>query len=259
MLKGVNVTIPSYKRAGVVRGYDYFRTAKIVIPESQRDDYARHYDPKRLIVIPDDQDGNIPRKRNWILQNIPRPLLMIDDDVECLTMTEGVYDRSGQFVGRSEQLIRLTVEQAEALIVHGFNLAHEWGVVLWGVNCNTDGRNYQQYKPFSLTQVILGPLCGHLEHPLLYDERMGTKEDYDMSLQALMRYQKILRLNKFAYYCKHGDNRGGIVSLRTLERETGWARAIEKKWGRGVIRYPMQPKKMSDILNGNVNVPIAGV
>lgn len=54
MLKGVNVTIPSYKRVGAVKGYDNFRTAKIVIPESQRDDYARHYDPRRLIVIPDD-------------------------------------------------------------------------------------------------------------------------------------------------------------------------------------------------------------
>jgi len=60
MLKAVNVTIPSYSRAGAVKGYDYFWTAKIVIPESQRDHYAKHYDPRRLIVIPDDQDGTSP-------------------------------------------------------------------------------------------------------------------------------------------------------------------------------------------------------
>jgi len=259
MLKGVNVTIPSYKRAGAVKGYDYFRTAKIVIPESQRDDYARHYDPKRLIVIPDEQDGNLPRKRNWILKNIPRPLVMIDDDVRCLAMTEGVYDRAGQFVGRSEQLIRLTIEQAEALIVHGFNLAHEWGIVYWGLNCNTDGRNYQQYKPFSLTQIVNDPFTGHLDHDLLYDERVGTKLDYDFSLQALNRYRKILRLNKFAYACEHANNPGGLVGMRTMEVELRDCRAIERKWGRGIIKYALHPKKLADILNGNVNVPIAGV
>jgi hypothetical protein len=156
-------------------------------------------------------------------------------------------------------MIRLTPEQTDAVIRNGFNLAHQWGCVLWGLNVNTDGRNYQQYRPFNLSSVVLGPFMGHLDHDLLYDETMGTKDDYDFSLQALNRYRKVLRMNKYAYYCDHGDNGGGIVSMRTMKREMDYCRAIERKWGRHIIRYPLEPKRMSQILNGRVNVPIAGV
>jgi hypothetical protein len=40
-----------------------------------------------------------------------------------------------------------------------------------------------------------------------------------MSLQQLRKYKKVLRLNKFHYLCEHGDNKGGIVSYRSKEKE----------------------------------------
>lgn len=198
----INVVIPSYNRANVIqRGARYFPYAKYVVPESQKAAYAQAVGQDRVVAIPDKHDGNIARKRNWILRNIKRPLLMIDDDVEHLDMTEGMREKQ-----------KLTAEQAEAVIVHGFNLAYDWDCKLWGINVNTDGRNYQQYKPFTLTQVILGPFQGHFEHGVFCDERMDTKDDYDMSLQILAAYGKLLRLNKYSYHCKHGKNKGGIVS-----------------------------------------------
>jgi hypothetical protein len=107
--------------------------------------------------------------------------------------------------------------------------------------------------------VVLGPFQGHLAHGLKFDERMGTKDDYDFCLQVLSKHKKVLRLNKYAYYCDHGDNAGGIVSMRTLEREIHYCRAIEKKWGREIISYPLKPRKMTELLNGRVQVPVAGV
>jgi len=205
----INLVIPSFKRAGKVFGYEYFRTSRIVIPESQFDGYKQHYEAARLIPIPDDQDGNIARKRNWILRNIPRPLVMIDDDVEYLTTTEGVYNAAGEWTGQTVQKLKLSPEQAENVIMNGFNLAEQIGCKYWGLNVNTDGRNYYQYRPIALTQIVLGPFQGHLDHDLLFDERMGSKDDYDFSLQQLCRYNKVLRLNKYAYYCHHGDNAGG--------------------------------------------------
>jgi hypothetical protein len=75
---------------------------------------------------------------------------------------------------------------------------------------------------------------------------------------VLHRHKKVLRVNKYAYDCEHGDNAGGIVSMRTWEREVAYCRAIERKWGRHIISYPLEPKKMGDLLNGRVNVPIGG-
>ena len=249
----ITIAIPSYKRAHRLVGADYFATAVYVVPESQGDEYRKALGDRRVVAIPDDCDGNIARKRNWILRNMARPLLMIDDDVRCLRMTEKRH-RS-----KARQHIMLSQEQAMDVIVGGFNLAHQWQCVFWGINVNTDGRNYQQYKPFSLTQVILGPFQGHLDHGLSFDERMGTKDDYDFSLQVLKTYKKALRINRFAYDCDHGTNEGGIVAGRTMEQERKYCEAIMAKWGKEVIRYRIPPRKMGDLLNGSVRVPIRGV
>lgn len=248
----MRIVIPSFKRAGRVYAANYFKTAEIIVPENQAAEYRDFY-PDRVIAIPDECDGSIAKKRNWILENISDPdghIVMVDDDVRNIGMTE-----------RNEQMIKLTEDEALAVIERGFILAEEFGVKLWGFNTNEDGRNYQQYKPFSLISPVLGPFTAHIRKDcdLKYDERMGSKEDYDFALQHLHRYKKVLRLNKFHYYCDHGDNPGGIVSMRTLEYEVGFARAIMNKWGEKVIKYDLNPTKMSAILNGKVNVPIKGV
>ena len=253
----LNITIPSYKRWEELPGYDYFKTAKYIVPESQYNDYVCGRDKKRFIAIPDSEDGNIVKKRNWILKNIPRPLIMIDDDVDKLTMCEG-----GEYFkehGRAKQMIPLTPEQAEGIFIQAANLAYMWGCPMFGFNLNTDGRNYQQYKPFSLTQPILGPCSGHLEHDLLYDEKMDLKEDYDISIQALNKYRKILRINKYAVNAAHKSNKGGCVSYRTLEREEAACKAIEKKWGTKIIHYNIEKGKYTSYLNGIVHIPINGV
>lgn len=254
----LNIMIRSYKRPNALLGYDYFKSAKYVIPESQWKDYTDGKDKKRFIAIPDSEDGNTARKSNWILKNIPRPLIILDDDVDKLTMCEG-----GEYFkehGRAKQQIPLTPEQAESVFIQAANIAYEWGCPLFGFNLNTDGRNYQQYKPFSLTQPVLGPCCGHLEHDLFYDEKMFLKDDYDISIQALNKYRKILRMNKYAVNALHGNdgNFGGTVSMRTLEREKAACKAIEKKWGTHIIHYKLDGT-YTDLLNGRVNIPINGV
>lgn len=257
MERELKIVIPSYKRWDNLPGYEYFANAIYIVPQSQYDLYVYGRDKKRFLAIPDEEDGNIARKRNWILNNIPRPLVMIDDDVDKLTMTEG-----GEFFkqnGYAKQCVPLSGEQAEDLMIQVCNLAYEWGCPLFGFNLNTDGRNAPQYKPFSLSQPILGPCCGHLEHDLHYDARMDLKEDYDISLQALKKYRKILRFNKYAVNAAHKDNKGGCVSYRTLEREEMACRAIERKWGKKIIHYNTKTGKYTSYLNGVVNVPINGV
>lgn len=129
----VNVTIASYKRAHKLVGYDYFKMAKIVAPHSQRDEYFKTVAKDRLIIIPDKDDGHHCRKRNWILRNITRPVLILDDDVKMIIHTEGGehFRRNG----RAMQQIPLPADRVEWFIENGFNLAYSWGVPFWGINC----------------------------------------------------------------------------------------------------------------------------
>lgn len=250
----ITVTIPSFKRWHTLPGLRYFERAVYVVPESQADAYADAGVPRRrLVTLPDDADGNIARKRNWILANFPRPLVMIDDDVSAI----GYFERTGRKDGDHAPK-RLEPADIERFLEHGFELAEGFDAPLWGLAQNPDNRIFREWVPFNLTQPILGPFQGHRAHELRFDERMGTKDDYDFALQALCRYRRVLRMNKFHYVADHGQNAGGIVSGRSMEIEQGYCRAIMAKWGQDVITYRIPPRKMQDLLNGRVRVPIQG-
>lgn len=251
----ITVTIPSIGRAGALPGLGYFTTAVYVVPESQVDAYASAGVPRRrLVSIPDASDGNIARKRNWILANFPRPLVMIDDDVDAI----GYFERTGQKDGDHAPK-RMEPADVMPWLERGFELAEGFDVPVWGVAQNPDNRIFKEWAPFNLTEPILGPFQAHRAHELRFDERMGTKDDYDFALQALNRHRKILRINKFHYVCSHGTNRGGIVASRSRDVEEGYCKAIMRKWGADVIAYRLPPKRLQDLLNGRVRVPIQGI
>lgn len=248
----MNVIIPSYKRSHDLKGKDYFFMAKYCVPESQKNEYIKAVGIDRVITLPDNEDGDIVKKRNWILKNIPRPLIMIDDDVKEICYFESDNNNPIKLI--------LNKNLLNDFFLNSFNLCKEFNCKMWGINQNTDPLAYKQYSPFNLSKIILGPFQGHLEHELLFDNRVGTKDDYDMALQQLHKYKRILRLNKFSYECEHGDNKGGIVSYRSKEKEIEYCKQIMLKWGKKIIQYKIPPKKMTDLLNAKkVNIPIKGV
>lgn len=252
----INVIIPSYKRSHDLKGKDYFFMAKYCVPKSQEKEYINTVGKDRVIVLPDDEDGDIVKKRNWILKNIATPLIMIDDDVSEI----GYYEnRKGELDGNHK---RKTLEKhlLNDFFNNSFILANDLNVKMWGLGQNQDNRIFKEFLPFNLTNIILGPFQAHLDHDLIFDKRVGTKDDYDMALQHLQKFKKVLRLNKFHYICEHGDNKGGIVSYRSKEREIEYCKAIMIKWGKKIIQYRIPPLKITDLLNAKkVNVPIKGV
>lgn len=248
----MNVIIPSYKRSHDLKGKDYFFMAKYCVPESQKDEYIKEVGENRVIILPDNEDGDIVKKRNWILKNIPRPLIMIDDDVKSIGYIQSINNKPKQFTLEKEKLLEF--------FTNSFVLCNDFNAKMWGMNQNSDPMSYRQYNPISLSNIVLGPFQGHLNHDLLFDNRVGTKDDYDMALQQLQKYKKVLRLNKFHYLCEHGDNKGGIVSYRSKEKEIEYCKQIMLKWGKKIIQYRIPPQKMTDLLNAKkVNVPIKGV
>jgi hypothetical protein len=252
----MNIVIPSYKRSHDLKGKDYFKEAKYCVPESQASEYENAVGSKRLIIIPDDQDGDIIKKRNWILKNIARPLIMIDDDVENIGYFE---KRNGTKNGEHRKKI-LPSELFAIWAKQTFALCEQLNCKMWGVSQNEDNRIYKEFQPFNLGRIILGPFQGHLDHDLFFDPKVGTKDDYDMALQHLHKYKMIFRWNKYHYICSHGDNKGGIVSYRSKDKEIKYCEAIMKKWSKKIIKYNLPPKKITDLLNASsVGKPIAGV
>jgi hypothetical protein len=246
MTRAYHVAIPSYGRADRVRALDLFPEATVYVGERQALTYEAMIGP-RVVAVPNEVEGNLARKLNWILEHCiaqgHENVLRVDDDVFAV----GMWELGEHFV--------LSGDEVDALVSDGFRMAREASTVFWGINILQDRRAYSVMRPIHLLAPVLGPWGGHvLDHGLRYDEQMGAKEDYDLFLQVIEKYRKVLRLDKY-HYIKKEETRGGWSLSRTAENELEWARRIEAKWGRKVIKYDPNKK---NLLDGRVTIPIPG-
>jgi hypothetical protein len=246
----IHVAIRSYKRAGNVKTLKVVPFAWVWVPDSQADDYRAHYGD-RVIVIPDELDGNPARKNNAILDHSPCPwTLMLDDDITGIGKFE-----EGESSWLKPSHIRWMIEQ-------GFTLADGFGVKMWGINLTKDGIMYDTYEPFNLLCPILGPFHGHLEPNLRYDETTLAKEEYDFWLQNIMVHRRTLRLCRYHYIHAHGILQGGIVSMRTFDYEKRGVRRMRQKWGDKVFKAGGTAGHAGatgkNILNSRISIPIPG-
>lgn len=247
----IHVAIKSYKRPGKVKTLDLVPWAKIWIPESQLDDYAKYYDLEQLITIPDELDGNLCRKQNAILDRSPSKwTLILDDDITNI----GVWDQGMHAYLRPREIGHM--------ITMGFILANDFGVELWGINQGRDELWYETFKPLNLLAPVLGPFHGHLDPSLRYDERVPAKDDYDFFLQNIRKHRKALRLNKYHYKHDHGKMSGGHVSMRSLDAEQGDILRMREKWGDNIFRVGGSGGGKNatgkNILNSRIIVPLKG-
>lgn len=238
------IAIASYGRAGRVTSDGVFHDALLVVPESQAEAYAEQdlRNGCSIVTLPDEKDGNLARKRNWIMDQYPGDLLIVDDDYDALERIEG---------GETEDL---SWESIRMLLHNGFQMARDLGTVLWGVNVQADRRFYREYTPFGFLSPILGPFQAFADCPLRYDEDLWLKEDYDLSLQVWHRYHKVLRFNMVHYRVDHFNEAGGQVGKRNLPEEVRQLKRLQAKWGSRVVSFDL-----SRSVNPRVRVPYAGV
>jgi hypothetical protein len=246
----IHVAIKSYRRAGKVKTLDVFPFAWVWVPESQAEEYRCFY-PDRVISIPDEEDGNVCRKNNAILDRSPCPwTVLLDDDITRF----GYWEDGKHYWCNPDQLFQI--------IIQGFILAADLGVKLWGVNQNKDELIHYTYRPLSLLSPILSPFTGHLEPFLRYDEKVQYKDDYDFWLQNILYHRKTLRFNKYHYIHDSASMPGGLVSMRTMKTETSAIDYMRKKWGPKVFKPGGSAGGKSstgkNILNSLVKVPIPG-
>lgn len=248
----IEIFAPSYRRPDDAFTQKYLPDCTYVVAKKEAKAYERN--GHRVWAVPDKFQGNLCRVRNYILDHAKsKKILLIDDDLQRFQRWSG------------QKIIKLDTEAAMEFIEAGFNLAREWGVRFWGINCLMDKGAYREYTPFSLTNYIGGPFQAFIDCPLRYDESLSLKEDYDMTLQVCNRFRKALRLNMFNYVAKQHANTGGCATYRTMELERKQFIDLQKKWGSDIIKIDHQGgqvnqnKRTNWDINPVVRVPINGI
>lgn len=240
---------PSYGRAGRVSSDRFFPGLIYVVPESQAGSYEALSDLQggaSILSIPDKYDGNVARKRNWILREFAgRNLVMVDDDYQ------------GIFRTITGQEVAVDLPRLEVLLLNGFAMAEDAGTPLWGINVQADPKFYREYTPITFLSPVLGPFLGisaDLPESLRFDEDLWLKEDYDFSLQVLRRFHRIVRLSMYHYRVDHHDLPGGTIGQRRWDEEVRQLVRLREKWGPEVVRFDLTRS-----VNPIVRPPLKGV
>ena len=185
------MAVASFGRAGRVSSVNVFPEGVIVVPERQADSYRALQDlPEGWSVqgIPDDQDGNLCRKRNAILRLFQgRDVVIVDDDYD--TSVEG---RRGRIV--------VSTRMGSGISSGPGGPRSELGTPFWGIDVQVDRRFYRETRRSASPTSSWVPSRASrriVPEDLLYDEDLWLKEDYDLSLKVLHRWHRILRMNAY--------------------------------------------------------------
>jgi hypothetical protein len=239
---------PSYKRPEKSITQIHYPDVKIVVRESEAEEYRANGND--IVVCPDSAQGNLCRVRNWILDNLY-------DDADCIV----IIDDDCSYIGRWEEQsqIKFNMNDLQEFCENIANITKEMGFHFWGLNCVTDKGAYREYTPFGTLQYIGGPFQAHLKtSEVRYDEELPLKEDYDITLQHIHKYKGCLRVNFAHYNVKQAEQEGGCATYRNLDKEKQQFFALQRKWGKDVIKRDKQSKRSFDF-NPIMKTPIKGV
>ena len=242
------IVSPSYKRADDVKVRQWFFDITLAVHEFEADEY-KDKQGGEIMILPDSTRGSMAKVRQYILEQAGPDewVAMIDDDV-----TEFGY--FGKATGE-DNWVKYDRDDVLQFMWHSNDLAEELGTNLWGVNVSFDPRFYREYTPISLSSPVLGTFCVQKRTPgINYDLRLGLKEDYDIFLQYLHRFHKVLRFNRYYYKAGHLDVAGGCGAYRVMAEEKKQAEILTKKWGKSVIKWT--PERST---NPRIHSPIPGV
>jgi hypothetical protein len=254
----ISVNVPSYKRPKV-ETLEYLPFARIWIDSSEATAYKKINPKAEIVECRRGVQGNISRVRNHIIREEFKrgmdAVAIIDDDMRGVFYWEGMEKHLVERTQFMRFLEKFTL------------MAEDLGAKLWGVNVSFDKQFYREYTPFSMVSYIGSPFTVILKgNACWYDESLPLKEDYDMTLQQLNRYRKVLRINKYFYLVRQSSQEGGCSLYRNHKTEMEQLKALQRKWGSNIVRidrndrnHQMVRSRVRTDYNPVIRAPIAGI
>jgi hypothetical protein len=230
------LAIPSLGRASIVGKHPLIPYAEIVVPEREFDAYTAAL-PKGQIIVPHpDSVKGISQARNWILDNVRKDtddfVVMCDDDIMSVS-----YMMTLRIKAKKDPLYMLSVIERTA------QLTLDAGVGIFGYAHTPRPMERNGNTPFRFRSWINAVVMGVVDKELRFDGSLMTKEDVDMSLQAMAKHRYVIQDVRYAWTAGHWDMIGGLAAVRTQELEYATVKFLQKKWGADVISLDYSKRK----------------
>lgn len=223
------VIIPTFKRYNKVEpivglGLPMSRYALCVNDADEAEKYRKYYPDVQIIIA---GVTGCTAARNYLLDKFPvgTCMVQVDDDVE------GLYELRGQ--GRAN-LVKMRGKEVDKLIQENFTRCKQNKTNLWGV--------YPVHNHFFMSRTIVphahvvGMFMGIIVGPERFNPGLNSKVDYEFTIQHILRYKKVVRLNYVCVKGKYASNKGGLQVVRNAEREEAEVQYLLQKYPQFVVR-----------------------
>lgn len=199
---------PSYKRPYKSITQFKYPFVKLVIAESEAEEYEKGGND--FITCPDSVQGNLARVRNWILNEFA-------DSCDCVVIIDDDCDYLAKWVNQERQI--LTPDELIEFAENATQMSLDYGIKLWGINSVDTKLAYRESVPFSFIAHLPDTFMGHVKPSLRFDEKLFLKQNYDFTLQNLLKYRSVLRFNAYHLKVKQGTQTGGCANVRNINEE----------------------------------------
>jgi hypothetical protein len=172
---------------------------------------------------------NISAARNAALREARRNdacSIQTSDDlisVKTPVLNSGTYKRE-----------KITFQDAVMALLQASRITKR---VYGGVALTTNIQNYTG-TTISLNKFVACDLVYVGQSCSFFDENVALKEDYDMTLQAVLTHGGVFRCENILCEFPHRDNKGGANTYRTSEAEQEVTRKMFMKWGDLIAVHP---------------------
>ena len=163
------------------------------------------------------EGGGLTESRNLALK------LAFANNLNCIQLDDDL--EKIEFVISKEETKEVNFSQAVKYMLRELDNSD---YKLAGVATTTN--LYFFHKAFHYDAFIIGCFLLIKKCPLLFDEGLTLKEDYDYTLQHCEIYGGVLRCNRIMPHFKHYTNKGGVVEYRNPKTEQKNIKRLKQKW-----------------------------
>ena len=222
MRKALEIIVPSRRRPGnMAKLFSLLPAARVLVDKIEEAEYAAVCPPGRLILHP--SLDRISKIRNFALDSSDAEcVVMADDDLTCVRGLMGSRQRK---IVEPEAIARIlwnAYQTTSDLNLSLFGFARD---VRWAIMAALP------HNPYSFVAPAAG-CFGIVGKELRFDDMLVTREDVDVTLQALLKQRILLHDRRFYFdFGRTWKGAGGNQGRRTAEVERIDNERIASKWG----------------------------
>lgn len=201
--------------------------------DEDKNEYLKNYDIKNWVIT--NKPRGIAGQRNAILKFFKKGdfIIMLNDDIKGFKK-----------LNSKKKLDSMSNKEIKDFFINAFTNCQFNDCNLWGVYPVPNGfymKNRINNKGF-----IIGTCMGIIVEDMIFDESMHTKEDYDYTLQNIIKHKKVLRFDNITCYATHAEKKGGGCSYAYQDGiYNNDFNILCNKWG-SLIK--INPKRENEIL-----------